>query len=263
MPLLGWAPMTDTPHPRRVAPESGAHLWMAEAMSPADWMVPLGAEATAQTVAGLATPGMALASLDPLLARVGERLAHGLGFVLLRGLPKPDDAAALLHLLGSRLGDIAAVAPATGSFYTETCDILLLLCQETATLTLRSAAAVHNALMKADRPALEVLYRPLPHGEDLDLPVFAVDGGVFSGRLDRAAIEHGTPAATLAALDAALETPGLALSLPLRPGDVLCINPFLVWASRAPGLATLPLLAFEDSRLASGPFHGLGSKAPA
>ncbi|MDB5369122.1 MAG: hypothetical protein JWP20_680 [Roseomonas sp.] len=262
--LLSSAPMTDTSPPRRVAPESGPHLWSAEALSPADWMIPLGAEAAAEMAAGLASPGMPLARLDPLLSRVVERLAHGQGFVLLRGLPAPDDTAALLGLLGSRIGRPVLPPPDPGApFLTAPADIVLLVCEEAKTVVLRSAAAVHNAMMKANRAALEVLYRPLPHGEDLDLPVFAVSSGVFSARLDRAAIGRATPPEALAALDAALDTPGLALTLPLRPGDVLCLNPFLVWASGAAGLAMLPLVSAGDSRLADGAFAGLAPGASA
>jgi hypothetical protein len=91
------------------------------------------------------------------------------------------------------------------------------------------------------------------------LPVFAVSSGVFSARLDREAIARATPAAALAALDAALGTPGLALSLPLRPGDVLGLNPFLVWAEPASRLEALALRGRVDSRLDSGAFAGLGA----
>jgi hypothetical protein len=247
--------MTEAPPPRRIAPDSGPHLWSAEALSPADWMLPLGAEAAAE--AHGAAPGTPLPRLDPLLSRVAEQLLHGRGFVLLRGLPAPEDPATLLHLLGSRIGEPLTSPAGTGPFFTEACDMLLLLCREATTVTLHSAAAVHNALMKADRAALEVLYRPLPQGEDLDLPVFDNTGGIFSARLDRAAIASATPAAALAALDQALEAPGSALPLPLRPGDVLGLNPFLIWASRVPGVVAQPLRARDDSRLARGAFAGL------
>lgn len=241
-PLLPSPPMTDTPPPRRIAPESGPHLWSAEALSPADWMVPLGAE------------GLAESRLEPLLSRVAERLAHGLGFVLLRGLPAPPEPAALLARLAAGLGRPVAAPPGEGPFLTPACDMLLLLCQEAATLPLRSAAAVHNALLKADRAALEVLYRPLPAGDELELPVFAVSQGIFAARPELAA----TPPAARAALEAALAAPGLTLSLPLRAGDVLCLNPFLVWAGRVPGLLAQGVLAREDSRLDQGAFAGLG-----
>ncbi|MBO1073988.1 hypothetical protein [Roseomonas marmotae] len=255
--LLSLDAMTEVPIPRRIAPESGPHHWSAEALSPADWMLPMGAEAAAEA---MAAPEAPRPRLDPLLSRVAERLSHGQGFALLRGLPAPENPAALLAQLGRGMGEPAPPAAAGGgAFLTEPCDMLLLLSPHPVTMVLRSAAAVHNALLKADRGALEVLYRPLPHGEDLDLPVFAVSRGVFSARLDRAAIARGTPPEALAALDRVLEMPGLALTLSLRPGDVLCVNPFLVWASQVPGLVMQPLRAREDSRLVEGAFAGLRS----
>jgi hypothetical protein len=248
--------MTEAPPPRRIAPETGPHLWNAEALSPADWMLPLGAEAA--TEAQAAMPGAALPRLDPLLSRVAERLLHGRGFVLLRGLPPPEDPGALLRLLGARIGEVMLSPPGGGPLFNEPCDMLLLLCTESATVTLRSAAAVHNALLKADRAALEGLYRPLPQASGgLEVPVFALSAGVFSARLDRDAIAHAAPPEALAALDQALETPGLPLNLPLRPGDLLGINPFLVWAGRVRGLTAQPLRAREDSRLAEGAFAGM------
>ncbi len=233
--------MSDTPPPRRIAPESGPHLWRAEDLSPADWMLPLGQDALAD------------ARLAPLLGRVAERLTHGLGFVLLRGLPSPPEPDALLARLAAGLGEPVPAPVGEGPFLTAPCDMLLLLCRDAATVFLRSAAAVHNALLKADRLALEVLYRPLPAGDELELPVFAVSHGVFAARPERA----GLPPAALAALDAALSTPGLALSLPLRAGDVLCVNPFLCWAGRVPGLLAQGVRAREDSRLRAGAFAGL------
>lgn len=241
--------MTETPPPRRIAPESGPHLWTAEALSPADWMLPFGAET------------LAAGRLEPVLSRVAERLTHGQGFVLLRGLPAPAEPQALLAQLAAPLGRPVSLPDGEGPFLTQPCDMLLLLCIAPATVTLRSAAAVHNALMKADRTLLEVFYRPLPlAGTEWELPVFAVDRGVFSARLDRPAIAGATPAPALQALDAALEQPGLALSLPLRPGDLLAVNPLLVWATRAPGLLAQPVLSREGSRLQDGAFAGLGGQ---
>ncbi|MFC7607268.1 hypothetical protein [Teichococcus aestuarii] len=136
-------------------------------------------------------------------------------------------------------------------------------------VTLLSAAALHNALLKNDRAALEVLYRALPHlapeppGPHLApeppgrrLPVFAVTSGVFAARCDRATLDAEACGGALGALDEAAATPGLALKLPLRPGDLLCVNPFLVWASRVPGLSALPLV-MPSSRLSDGAFAAL------
>ncbi|MCG7363099.1 TauD/TfdA family dioxygenase [Roseomonas sp. ACRSG] len=245
--------MTEAPPPRRMAPEAGPHLWNAAALSPADWMLPLGAEAAAE--AHDAAPAAPLPRLDPVLSRVVERLLHGRGFVLLRGLPPPQEPDALLRLLGARMGEVLAPQPTgTDPLFNEACDMLLLLCTDSTTVVLRSAAAVHNTLLKANRAALEQLYQPLPQ---VEVPVFAVSTGVFSARLDHAALAQAASPEAVAALEQALEAPGLALSLPLRPGDVLALNPFLVWAGRARGLVAQPLLAREDSRLTEGAFAGL------
>jgi len=219
-------------------------------------MLPLGAEAAAEAQA--AAPGGALPRLDPLLSRVAERLLHGKGFVLLRGLPLPEDPGALLRLLGARIGEVMLFPTGESALFNEPCDMLLLLCTDSTTMTLRSAAAVHNALLKTDRAALEAFYQPLPQASGgLDVPVFAVSTGVFSARLDRDAIAPAAAPEALAALDQALETSGPPLNLPLRPGDVLGINPFLVWASRVRSAVAQPLRARDDSRLAEGAFAGM------
>lgn len=258
--------MTDYTPPRRIVPQAGPHLWTGAALSPSDWMLPLGAEIAAEIETALATPGAPLARLAPLLGQLAERLANGQGFALLRGLPLPAESAALLGLLGSRLGRPVAVPQPAGPYHTEACDILLLLCRESAEITLVSAAALHNELLKSDRAALEVLYRalppPAPAAEEepaepaSPLPVFAVTGGVFAARCDRAGLDEAACGGALAALEQVAERPGLALKLTLRPGDLLAVNPFLVWASRPAGLASLPLRG-ETSRLAEGPFAAL------
>jgi hypothetical protein len=253
--------MTEHTPPRRIAPQTGAHLWTGAALTPADWMLPLGAGAAAEIDAALAAPGGPLPGLGPLLARLAERLAHGQGFAVLRGLPLPEEPASLLGLLGSRIGRPVHAPPPAGPLHSEACDVLLLLCREPADIVLHSAAALHNELMKADRAALELCYRALPQGEGRPaLPVFAVTGGVFAARLDRAGLDPAAldakAAGALAALDEILARPGLGLKVPLRPGDLLGVNPFTVWASRAPGLAALPLRV-EPSRMAEGPFAAL------
>ncbi|MDJ0388393.1 hypothetical protein QMO56_09730 [Roseomonas sp. E05] len=244
--------MTEATPPRRIAPQTGPHLWSGAALSPADWMLPLGSEIRAEIEAA---PGLPLPRLDPLLGQMAERLAHGPGFCLLRGLPLPEEPAAVLGRLGSRIGRPVHTPPSVGPVYTEPCDALLLLCREAGELMLHSAAALHNQLLRSDRAALEVLYRALPTGAGEALPVFAVTQGVFAARCDRTALDPGALAA-LEALDEVAAAPGLALRMVLHPGDLLCVNPFLVWASCARGLATLALLT-EPSRLSEGPFAAL------
>ena len=61
------------------------------------------------------------------------------------------------------------------------------------------------------------------------MPVFSNEGGIFAARWDDAAL----PADHLpAALSEALGEP---LPIGLRAGDILALNPFLVWADRVPG----------------------------
>jgi hypothetical protein len=233
-------------------------------------MVPIGAEAVAElelaliALAGRAPSGpgdAALPGLAPVLRGVAERLEHGRGFVLLRGLDLgrltgPATEAALLvlgaHLgtalpqdatgaLVGRLAGPGAEADAPVRFHADPADAVALLCLQQpragGRVTLVSAPALHNALLKADRPALAALHGGLPHrnggGEALHLPVFSTSSGSFVGRYDREAMweEALEPAqqAALAALDAVAAAPGQALSLALHAGDILFLNPHLVW----------------------------------
>jgi hypothetical protein len=221
-------------------------------------MLPVGAEIAADLAAALAEDGAGLPRLTPLLHQVAERLEHGRGFVLLRGLNLdrlPDAGAALLLLCqqlgtalpqdatGSLVGRLAgpgAAAEAPTRFHADPADAVALLClqqpREGGTVTLVSAPALHNALMKLDRAALATLHQPLPHlgaEEPLSLPVFSTASGAFVGRYDRdAMLEPALDAAqqaALAALDAAAAAPGQALSIALHAGDLLFHNPHLVW----------------------------------
>jgi hypothetical protein len=270
--------------PPRLVPQTGPALWQAGELSPSDWMIPLGQEAEAELDAAIAALGgrrperaaeVPLPTLSPAIADLRARLEHGRGFALLRGLPfdrhGTAGAEALLLALGLHLGiplpqDAAepggpvthlASAPNEGAgaarFHADPCDAVLLLCLRqppaSGASALISAMAVHNALLKRDRAALEVLYQPLPHreadGSVAARPVFSVAGGAFSARYDRAAIEDAaaTPGvaplepaqrAALDALDAACTDPALALRMETRPGDLLCFNPQLVWKRRSP-----------------------------
>jgi hypothetical protein len=107
-------------------------------------------------------------------------------------------------------------------------------------MLLHSAANLHNELMRRNRAALAALHAPLPHrrgggasGEPMMMPVFGTTGGAFIGRYDRAAMMEElldpAQAAAVAALDEAAAAPGQALAIPLRAGDLLLLNPHLVW----------------------------------
>ncbi|MBW8268776.1 TauD/TfdA family dioxygenase [Caldovatus aquaticus] len=262
----------------RLVPQAGPALWGADGLSPSDWMIPLGQEAGEELEAALAAllgrrperaTDVPLPTLAPLIADLRARLEHGRGFALLRGLPFDRHGAAgaetLLLALGLHLGtvlpeDLAAAGgpvshlasvpekgAAAAPFHADPCDAVLLLCLRqppaSGASALISAMAVHNALLRRDRAALETLYRPLPHraadGTVALRPVFALAGGAFSARYDRLAIEAAVAAgaspleagqsAALEALDAACADPALAVRLETRPGDLLCFNPQLVW----------------------------------
>jgi len=140
-----------------------------------------------------------------------------------------------------------APAPAEGSRHTEACDALLLRAPGAVPVRVRSAAGAHNALLAADRAGLAALYEA--RGEPA-VPVFSNEGGTFAGRWDDAA----TPPDDLPA--ALGEAMGEGLTLSLRAGDILALNPFLVWADRIPG-ALAAAAVTEPSRLDSGGFAAL------
>ena len=261
--------------PPRLVPQAGPAAWTGSALTPADWMLPVGAEVAAE-LAGGGPDAAAAPLLAALMRQVAERLEHGLGFCLLRGLnldrladpdsslltlggllgtPLPQDGAGTLV---GRLAGPGASATAPARFHADPADATALLClqqpREGGTVTLVSAPALHNALLKADRASLTLLHRDWPHGDPAApalLPVFSTASGAFVGRYDRdsmvaAALDPAQQAA-LAVLDAAAAAPGQALSIPLHTGDLLFHNPHLVWkrvsAASEAGVPEDPALA--------------------
>jgi hypothetical protein len=242
--------------PRRLVPLVGPILWSAGEISPNESMIPLGAEhalaleaARREAAAGL--PPAPSPRLDALVEALRGRLDHGRGFALLRGLPASTDPGLPLEVLAGRLGEAVPPGPTTGSRHVEACDALLLRVTEPVTARLRSAAAIHNTLLRTDRAGLAALYEA--RGEPA-VPVFSNEGGVFAARWDDSVL----PADRLpAALEEAMGEP---LSLSLRAGDILALNPFLVWADRVPGAVTAASRE-EPSRLDSPGFAALRSPA--
>jgi Taurine catabolism dioxygenase TauD, TfdA family len=265
--------------PLRLVPQAGPPAWTGAALTPADWMLPIGAEETAALEALVADPGAAVPPrLAALAEGVIERLEHGRGLVLLRGLPLdrlgPTGAEAVLLAFGARLGtalpqdaagrrvvrlDGAATTAGRPRFQADPADAVALLCLRQAEVggqvSLLSAPALHNALLRTDRSALAVLHAGLPHrvaaapeGQAL-LPVFSTATGAFVGRCDHAALAEDsmTPEQhrALAALEVAAAAPGQALTVPLHQGDLLLRNPHLVWKQGldAPPAATAPAAA--------------------
>ena len=229
--------------PRRLMPLVGPILWTADALAVNEQMIPLGAEHAAEMEAiEPPTP-----RLDQLVAELRARLDHGRGFVLLRGLALGADVEGPLRALARRLGRVVPATPSTGRHHVEACDALLLRATAPGTARLRSAAAIHNALLRTDRAGLAALFEA--RGEPA-MPVFSNEGGVFAARWDDAVL----PADRLpAALEEALGEP---LVLSLRPGDILALNPFLVWAERV-AEAALVAVCETPSRLDSAAFSAL------
>jgi Taurine catabolism dioxygenase TauD, TfdA family len=267
----------------RLVPQFGPAVWTGAALTPNDWMVPLGAEAAYALAAAVAARppdrsreaprDVPLAQLGPLLQAVANRLEHGRGFALLRGLTLERlgaagaEAALLLlaghigtllpqdghgTLIGSLVGPGADCLDGAGDarpirFHADPADAVALFCLRQpargGSVTLVSAPALHNALLRADRAALAVLHGPLPHGGSggdapAMRPVFSTASGAFVGRYERDAMPDSLdPAqfAALAALDAAAAAPGQALAIPLHAGDLLLYNPHLVWKRAMPG----------------------------
>ena len=253
--------------PPRLVPRAGPNVWTGATMLPSHWMLPVGGEAAGELLAVAASPGGArperrqdppLPRLGPVLREAADRLENGAGFALLRGLAAdrftPETARAALLTVASHLGaaalpqdaDGALVAPpkrSPGQLLAEPADAVAMFCLRTLpegeAVLLHSAASLHNELMRRNRAALAALHAPLPHwrrnssAEPVMLPVFCSQGGAFVGRCDRAAMADAlldpAQAAAVAALDAAAAAPGQALAIPLRAGDLLLLNPHLVW----------------------------------
>ena len=228
--------------PRRLVPIAGPLAWLPADLPPSEQMIPLGAEHAGELAGAGPTP-----RLDALADGLRPRLDHGRGFALLRGLSLGEDPAAPLQALAARLGTPVPPLPATGSRHVEACDFLLLRVSAPASTVLRAAASLHNAILRADRAALAALYEA--RGEPA-MPVFSHDGGVFAARWDDTLMPSDRLPSALP------EGLGEGLALSLRAGDILVLNPFLVWADRVPG-AIVAACRASPSRLDSAAFAGL------
>ncbi len=260
--------------PLRLTPQAGPATWRGADLTPADWMLPVGGDEAADLAAAIAQSGAAPSlRLSALLSEVTRRLDAGRGFVLLRGLPlgrfdAPGAAEALLGAIGGWLGrplpqdaEGRQVATQAGEavtplgtpmrFHADPADAVVLFCLRQVapggSVTLLSAPAIHNALLKSDRAALLTLHKGLPHrgaapdrvsGDRVEegpvmAPVFSTVDGAFVSHCDHDAIHESAMTdehrAALTAMETAVTAPGLALTMSLNPGDLLFRNPRLVW----------------------------------
>ena len=135
-----------------------------------------------------------LPTLGAVFRDLRHRLRDGLGFVLLRGLPRErydlDDMARIYLGIGSHIGrivpqswrgellgnviDVSDVeaeprgyqSGGAQRFHTDTCDIVSLLCVRAAKAggvsRIASAAAIHNRLLQTRPDLLAALYGPYP-----------------------------------------------------------------------------------------------------
>lgn len=218
-------------------PAAGPHVWAGPDLSPDRFMLPISAEETSDATSG--APGPALAAK---LAQAAERCAEGPGLALLRGLP--PDVVTRLGPLGAALG---APAGAAASGTVPPCDLALIGVPRSGRAVLVSAGAVHNAVLARDAALAAALHAPSENR-----PVFAAQSGVFAGLKPDAP----PPGAAGEALAAALADPGLLLSLDLRAGDLLLLDPFRIWALSVPEEAAV-LPVSTGARLAEPPFSRL------
>ena len=236
--------------------------------------------------------GFALPTLGPRLAALRTELQHGRGFVLLRGLPvarwgrrfsavafyglgahlgRPRPQNAQGHLLGHvRDMGLHADDPAVRiyqtherqSFHTDSCDIVGLLCLQTARSggesALVSSVTLYNGL-RAQRPDLAaLLFQPVatdrrgevPPGAKpyFEIPVFSWYQGHFAAIYQRQYVNSGqrfadAPRLTAAQvealdlLDTLANDPTLNLTMALAPGDLQFVHNHRLLHDR---------MAFED-----------------
>ncbi len=193
---------------------------------------------------------------------VDERVA--LLFGLLFGRPvsqtKNGNLIARVEDLGHKLENPTVRGHQTSAelaFHCDRADRVLLVCVRTAQVGGRSrvvsARAAADAL-RAEAPDLAArLYRPLPQdrrGEQAPgespfsaLPIFSDTDGVFVGRYVRRFIEDSQrhphaprltfeDIAAMDALDTVIQREGMALEMPLVPGDAEIINNNVVFHGR-------------------------------
>ncbi|MFJ5546893.1 TauD/TfdA family dioxygenase [Streptomyces sp. NPDC093225] len=221
------------------------------------------AAALGRRIAG--SPGFAVVEDFPVDAEDPREteMAYWL-FGLLLGRPVTQSRKAdLLGRVEDRGADIASPvqrgyeSSAALPFHVDRTDVIGLLCVRPATSgglsRLVSSRAVHDLLLHERPDLLEELYRPFPNdrrGEEQPgqapwsaIPVFSRVDDSFATRYLRRFIEgsqrhEAAPRLTkgqleaMAALDEALDRPGVSLDMELRRGDLQLINNFHILHAR-------------------------------
>jgi hypothetical protein len=266
-----------------VAPrQSGPSVWRAvDVANPREWTWELDdREIDAMLAAGRRRAGgdpaeAAPDALDAGIARLASELLHGRGFRLIRGFPvddvDPDTAAAAFVALGRRLGsarsqnaagDLLGHVRNVGAdaadpsvriyqtnrrqtFHTDSCDVVGLMCMETAASggasMLVSAGAVYNEMLDRDAELAALLFEPVatdrrdevPPGADpwFEIPVLSWHAGHLTVLYQRQYIESARRfadappltdrmVAALDLFDAIADDPAMHLTMDFQRGDI-------------------------------------------
>jgi hypothetical protein len=216
-----------------------------------------------------------LSSLGPKLVRMREELMHGRGFAVIRGLPVvrfTEQLAAIIFCgIGGHLGSarpqnaqgqllghvrdlgLSSTDPAVRvyqtkerqTFHTDSCDVVGLLCLQTAQSgglsQLVSSTTIYNAMLRSTPELLELLMQPIatdrrgevPPGMQpfYSIPVFNFYEGYLTAIYQRQYIESAQRFANAPRLtpkhiealdkfDALANDPKLHLSMHLERGDM-------------------------------------------
>lgn len=178
-----------------VAPhQSGPHVWRGATIDDG-WVWNLTTADVDELVAGAIGAAPALPTVGPQLAALRDRLLHGRGFELLRGLPVdelgPELAGEVLLTIGRTLGSLRSQNAAGDllghvrnvgldaadpdvriyqtdqrqTFHTDSADVVGLLCLHEAAeggdSMLVSAAAIYNEMLQRDVGLAHTLFEPV------------------------------------------------------------------------------------------------------
>ncbi|MBL8701276.1 MAG: TauD/TfdA family dioxygenase [Alphaproteobacteria bacterium] len=188
-----------------IEPATGPAIWRGRDLTPDDWLATLAPaeiddiDAALRALGDRVPAGATEFPLPTMAARlrdVADRLEHGRGVVLLRGLPvarySPAQLERLYRGIGLNLGslryqsrkgdtlgyvtDLGGTLGTVGvrgyetrarlSYHCDRCDVVSLLCVRHARSgglsTVVSAGAVHNAMLARAPELLAALYEPVP-----------------------------------------------------------------------------------------------------
>ena len=219
-----------------------------------------------------------LPTLKPRLRRILDEVLNRRGFALLRGLPverwsKRQSATAFFGLgthlgnarpqnaQGHALGHVRDLGMSSSDpqvriyqtnerqgYHTDSCDVVALLCLQTAKVgglsSLVSSVTLYNEMRQLRPDLLHVLFEPIetdrrgevPEGEKpyFEIPVFNWHAGLLSAVYQRKYIDSarrfvGTPLSSqqkeaLDLFDTLCDDPRLCLSMEFRPGDVQLVH---------------------------------------